>query len=242
VALPKGAPWTDVAFVGVYHDDAERVGKLLKFVRPWFTRIVVGIQTDDPDNDATLAVAREVADEVIVDSVHGIPEPTFGKVLAKADRIWSFLVSADESPSTKLLGSFQKVLDQHPRNDGFWIRFLSSIDGIDYPSEQDNHLRLFLTRLSWPTTMHSRPPATNAAFLGPEFGHIRHDRSLDEMMVDYLRYYEMGKTNKGWTAHNKLMMQEACSATAKAKGWEYVKGFEWWPSVRDIAFEGTDPE
>lgn len=236
-------PWTDVTFIGVYWNDPDRVQKLLEHVRPWFTHVVVGVQTDDPDNDETLKRARAVADEVVVDRVAGHCEPTIEKVLAQVPTEWSFLVSADEWPSDGLLGSFQRMLDEIiPRRlEGVWIRMISSIEEVSYPSEQDNHLRVFKTRLGWPRTLHSRPMTNNTMFWDPK-DYLRHDRSLDEMMQDYLRYYELGRSNKDWVAHNKLMMHDACAATASYYGWDHVKSFSWWPSVLEVAFEGIDPE
>jgi hypothetical protein len=89
--------------------------------------------------------------------------------------------------------------------------------------------------------MHSRPEAKHPAFWNPE-DILHHDRSLDEMIVDYLRYWKIGAHNPGWVKHNREMMYNACTATAAHKGWAFVQGFEWWPQVRDIAFEGKDQE
>lgn len=237
-----GHPWTDVTFVGVYWNDPDRVYKLLQYVRPWFTHMVVGVQTDDPTHDLTLDRARRWADETVVDRVAGHCEPTIGKVLYRVKTGWSFLVSADEWPTEPLLMSFQDMLNEaaNSRLDGFWIRMLSSIEGVAYPSEQDNHLRVFRTALGWPTTLHSRPNAGRSEHWRPD-AMLLHDRSLDEMMQDYLRYFEIGRGNKGWEDHNRLMMHDACEATAKHYGWDRVTQYDWWPEVLAIAFEGNDP-
>lgn len=236
-------PWTDVTFVGVYWNDPDRVEKLLETVRPWFTHIVCGVQTDDKGRDETLSRVVRWADETIVDKVHGFCEPTIGRVLGSVKTDWVFLVSADETPSTALLESFQDMLDEAAVSgyDGFWLRMISSIEGIDYISEQDNHLRVFKRHLSWPHTMHSRPDARNAKFWRPE-AYLRHDRSLDEMIIDYLRYYSLSGTNSGWLNHNREMMMNACTATAAHYDWAKVKAYEWWPKVLEIAFNGVDPE
>lgn len=241
VGLHPMAPWTDITFAGVYHNDAERVGRLLDAVRPWFVNIAVAVQCDDPD-DETLRVCEEKSDRLVIDPVYGHAEPSIGKLLGVVRTPWTFLISADEMPSPDLLYNFQDAIqiaehgDDYSTIDGFWIRFVSSIEGIDYPSEQDNHLRLFQTRLGWPTTMHSRPAARNAVFWPESKGHVRHDRSLDEMMIDYLRYFQLGSANDSWKAHNRLMMHDACVATAEHYGWDYVKAFPWWPQVEAIAF------
>jgi len=234
--------WTDVTFSGVYWNDPKRVAKLLRLVRPWFTHVIVGVQADEPATDPTYLAATKWADEVITDRVAGHCEPTIGKVLNRIPTDWTFLVSADETPSKPLLGAFQDILDDAAaeQHDGYWIRMLSSIQGVPYPSEQDNHLRVFKTKLGWPPTLHSRPPAFRAKFWRPE-DILHHDRSLDEMMEDYLRYWEIGQGNAGWVAHNRQMMHDACEATARHHGWAFVSDFPWWPRVRQIAFNGEDP-
>ena len=72
-------------------------------------------------------------------------------------------------------------------------------------------------------------------------GYIRHDRTLDEMMQDYLRYWDKGLGHQGWEDHNRLMMYHACSGTAAQKGWDYVRSFPWWPQVEAIAFVSEKP-
>lgn len=205
--------------------------------------MVLGVQTNDPGDDPTLFVCRRFADEVVLDYVHGFAEPTISKVVSKIKTKWCFLVSADEMPSDDLLENigdmtYMSQVDDYVSIDGWWIRFISSIDGIEYPSEQDNHLRMFHASLGWPGTMHSRPPARNADFWHPTRGHIRHDRSLDEMMIDYINYWTIGvrSQNKGWTVHNRAMMHDACTATAQHKGWDEVTKYEWWEQIREIAF------
>lgn len=232
---PQGVPYTDVTFAGVFWNDAERVERLLQAVRPWFINLVVGVQTSP---DGTLDVCRRHADQVIEDEHRGYCEPTLSKVVAAVRTEWSFVVSADEMPSGELFESFQDMLDRaaaEPTIDGFWIRFVSSIDGIDYPSESDNHLRCFRSHLGWPSTMHSRPNASHAIFWPT--GSIRHDRSLDEMILDYLRYFRLGLGDPGWEAHNRVMIHDACTATAAQKGWDYVRSFDWWPEAASVAFE-----
>ena len=233
--------WTDVTFCGVYWNDPIRVRKLLKHVRPWFSHLVVGVQTDDPEQDKTLAAARSVADVVVTDPVAGHCEPTIGKVLNQVPTDWAFLVSADEWPSPNLLRAFQRILDHAAENrrDGYWIRMISSIEGVAYPSESDNHLRVFQKDLGWPNTLHSRPPAQREFFWDPK-DVLYHRRSLDEMMRDYLTYWRIGAHNPGWIAHNQQMMHDACTATAAHFGWPHVTAYDWWPQVRDIAFDGQE--
>lgn len=226
------APWTDVTFAGVYWKEAARLPKLFKLVRPWFQHIVVGVQ-DSPDN--TLEICRQNADVVVEDRHHGFAEPTFNKILAKVQTPWVFIISGDEQPSIDLLDSFQEMMEawvRNPKIDAFWFKFKSSIDGFDFTSEQDGHVRMFRSNLAWPTTMHSGPSPQNA--ITWPIGHINHDRSLDEMIRDYLNYFRIGKGNSGWETHNKMMILEACLGVAKHKGMDYIKSFDWWSEVEPL--------
>ena len=229
------APWTDVTFAGVYWKEAKRLPRLLKAMRPWFTHIVVGVQ-ESPDR--TLEIARSLADVVVEDEHWGYAEPTFQKVIDAVETKWVFIVSGDEMPSEDLLDSMQDMVSQRG-HDGWSILFRSSIDGIDFTAETDRHTRLFRMPVKWLPEMHYTPDTTNPSFWNT--GYISHDRSLDEMMLDYLVYYEKGKAVGHWERHNTMMMREACKGVAAVKGWEYVKGYKWWPQVAAIAFTEGEP-
>lgn len=236
------APWTDVTFVGVYWNEESRIRTLLETVRPWFSNLAIGVQKSD---DATIDIVREFADIVVEDEHHGIPEPTFSKVLARVTTPWVFVVSGDELPSPALLQSFQAMLDkagaQGNRDiDGFGIHFRSTIEGIDFTNEQDRHTRVFKSFLTWPQTMHSGPQGMRRV-LNWDQGFIVHSRSLDEMVRDYLRYYRIGLGDKGWDTHNLMMLRECCKGVAGRLGWNYVKAFPWWEEVVATAFSGEDP-
>lgn len=227
------APWEDVTFCGVYFNEEKRLPRLLSYVRPWFKNIVVGVQES---TDGTEEIARSFSDKVVIDKCHGYAEPTFQMVLDQVDTEWAFVVSGDEFPSLDLLESFQKMIGSAEISgaDGVAIKFRSTIEGVDYSSEQDSHIRVFKTRLGWPSTMHSGPAASRPIFW--ESGHIDHDRSLDEMMRDYLRYQSLAGSNVGWNTHNRLMMHDAVAATAKTFDWDSATDYEWWPDVKREAF------
>lgn len=221
-------------------NDQTRLHQLLNYIRPYFATVAVVVQ-DSPDN--TLRVAREFADVVITDSHRGYGDASFGPLLLpRVKSEWTLKLDADEWPSEDLLQSLRSAIwachNQPGAEEGAWIPFRSSVDGIEY-EEQHSHLRLFRTRLGWPSTLHSRPP-TNRTLLW-HTGYIRHDRSLDEMMRDYLSYWDVGRGNSGWENHNRLMMYHACRGTAEQKGWDYVRAFDWWPRVEAIAFQGEKP-
>lgn len=234
IRFPNKTPYAHITFAIAAWNEEERLGPLLRVVRPFFGNIIVGVQHS---TDRTLEIAREWADVVIEDDHSGYGDSTFGPRLLPLVRTrWTFKLDADEMPDWELLSSLSNATwyAEHHGHDGIWIPFRSAVEGIEY-EEQHSHLRLFETWLGWPGALHSRPPA-RSMILWPT-GHIRHDRSLDEMMQDYLRYWDRGRGNPGWEAHNKLMMYSACSGTAAIKGWDFVRSFEWWPRVEAIAFK-----
>jgi hypothetical protein len=241
--LPAGAPWTDVAFAGVYWQEQERLPALLDLASRWFTNIHIGVQTNDPEHDETLAIARRYTDNIIVEPVQGYAEPTLNNVVARIRSEWTFVVSGDEMPSERLLSKFQDMVyiadhgDDYSNIDGFWISFVSTIEGVEYQSEQDRHLRLFRSRRGWPSSMHSRPHVNYPMFWPREDGVIYHDRTLDEMIRDYLRYLRLSNGNDQWAAHNRLMIHDAVTATAQRYSWELVEDYGWWPEAKEVAFD-----
>lgn len=238
--LHPRAPWKDVTFIGGYWNCGERLEKLLAYVRPWFANIVVAVQ-ESPDN--TLEVAREYADVVLQDEWHGRGDPSIHLAAKNAKTRYGFVVSDDEWPSEDLLYSFQDLVNELRAKNrvGAWIKFESWIEGYDF-TRGDQHLRFWETRFPWPAGPHARP-ATESTLLW-ETGFIKHDRTLDEMMLDYIRRYEMGKSHPEWPAtaqpHNQRMMLTATRAIAEKNGWDYVKAYEWWPKVREYAWDGEE--
>lgn len=232
IPYPNGHPYEHITFTMVVWNDAERAEKLLKKVRPYFESLVVGVQ-ESPDD--TLAVASKYADVVVQDGHHGYGDATYGPlVLPRVRTWWAFKLDADEWPSDDLLGSLSNATyyaDHVKHTQAVWIPFRSSVDGIEY-EEQHSHLRLFHQSAGWPASLHSRPPIEDGILWSK--GHIRHDRSLDEMVRDYLSYLEVGRGNTQHTEHNEMMIRSACGGTAAKKGWEYVKSHEWWPQVAAI--------
>ena len=238
------APWGDITFVGVYWNCEDRVGNLLEYVRPWFKHVVVGVQ-DSPDN--TLMVAKQYADLVVPDKWRGRGDPTIQKVLNKVRTKWVFLISDDEWPTESLLYSFQDLAESlvSHKKDGAWVHFVSTIDDINFTREQDEHLRLFETKIGWPSSQHARPMTSNTLRWRPDDeAYVRHDRSLDEMITDYVRRYKIGikeRASSQQMEHNRRMMRGACGAIADHKGWDYVKSFAWWPEVVEHAYGGKSP-
>ena len=238
IDVPNGVPYTHITVAMVAWNEQARIGRLLEHVRAYFDTIAVVVQKSD---DETARIAREYADIFTIDIHRGFGDASFGPVLLPLVKTpWTFKIDCDEWPSEDLLTSLSSATwyAEHHGLDGIWVPFHSSVDGIEY-EEQHGHLRLFRTDVGWPGTLHSRPMTERTAFW--RTGHIRHDRTLDEMMQDYLRYWDAGRGHASWEEHNRLMMYWACLGTARVKGWDYVRAFSWWPQVEAISFVKEKP-
>lgn len=238
IPVPNPVPYEHITFAVVAWNEAHRIGRLLDYVRPWFRTIAVVVQESTDDTEY---IVSQRADVLLRDAHRGFGDASFGPILLPAVTTpWTFKCDADEWPSEDLLSSLASAtwFAETNKRDGMWVPFHSAVDGIEY-TESHGHLRLFRTSLGWPGTLHSRPMTDNTYWW--PVGHIRHNRTLDEMMRDYLRYWHAGRGNPGWDAHNKLMMYHACRGTAEQKGWDYVRAFDWWPEIEAIAFTEEQP-
>lgn len=237
VTHPNPGPFTDCTALMIAWNEAHRIEAPLQTLKAWFTHLVVGVQAS---TDPTLRVVRELVnrptDQVIEEPHHGYGDASMQRLMDAATTRWVFVLAADEMPSLDLLQSLWSATAYAEAKgfDGIWIPFVSITEGVGSLDTQAGHLRLFHRSLDWPITMHSRPKP-NREMTWP-FGHIRHERSLDEMMRDYLRIYQIGRTNVGWRAHNLLMMHDACEVIAQHYGWEFVTSHDWWPQVEALAF------
>ena len=225
-------PYEHITLIGGFWNCAERAGTLLTAMRPWFKTIIITVQESEDD---TYEVVSGIADLTLKDPWYGHGNPSFQKANANVKTPWSFLISDDEIPDEELLTELPNLAIS-PKYLGYWFHFRSWIDDIEFTREQDNHLRMWRSHIPWPPTIHSRPmiDMEDTAFV--KVGNIEHRRSLDEMMSDYLRRYEIGKGDKNWDAHNIRMINKACEAVANHKGWDYVQSKLWWPEVSALAF------
>jgi hypothetical protein len=204
---------------------------------------VVGVHQSD---DNTLEVAQKYADVVLQDQHHGRGDPTIHLAAKRVQTKYSFVISDDEWPDEELLNSFQDLVGElrSKKKQGAWVKFNSFIDGFDF-TRDDHHLRFWESHIDWPGTPHARPMTSST--IRWDVGQVAHTRSLDEMMRDYIRRYDVSN-NPGWEgiqAHNIRMMEQATKKIAERKGWEYVKSYDWWPRIRDLAWNGeeqSDPE
>lgn len=217
-------------------NEEQRLPNLIKLAHERFPAMVIAVQES---TDRTRQLAKgfcRPADKVIEHPHYGYGDASMPDAVEAVETDWVFALACDEMPDIELLTSLTTAVRWGDESgvDGFWIPFRSTVEGVSDPDEQSMHLRLFRRELRWPRTMHSRPqPKREASWPN---GYIAHDRSLDEMMQDYLRYFRLGRSDPGWTRHNRLMMHDACEGVAKVKGWDFVTSFPWWPEVEAIAF------
>lgn len=237
VTHPNVGPHADCTAVVVAWNEQRRIGSLLGLLKRWFEHLVVGVQES---TDSTLKIAESLltrpGDLLLREPHHGTGDASMPRLIGAVDTRWAFVVACDERPNKALLESLGSAMAyaDHERADALWIGFTSITEGIRAKDTQSGHLRLFHARLGWPRTMHSRPQGRRELWW--PYGRIIHKRSIDEMMVDYLRYFELGRGNAQWEAHNRLMMHDACVAVAARYGWDTVTAHEWWPAVKAIAF------
>lgn len=241
ITHPNVPPHERITFTAVAWNEEARAEKLLTLARHWFSHMVVGVQES---TDATLEIAGVIVDrdtdQLIQHPHYGTGDASMHDLVRRVKTDWAFVVAFDELPDSELLESLSSVaaIADLKGYDAVWVPFISIVEGVEY-TEQHGHLRLFRSQLRWPRTMHSRP--TGSREIWWPHGHILHERSLDEMMRDYLRIYQLGRGNTGWERHNTLMMHDACVTVAARVGWNQVTTYDWWPEVRDIAFTEETP-
>ena len=229
---------SDITASMVLWNEAHRIEPLIARLRPYFEVIAVGVQAS---TDGTAQLAHDLADIVVTDEWRGYGDATFGPlVLPKVQTPWTFKIDGDELPTEELLQSLPDAVKTASAEgrDGAWIKFRSWIEDAEWEVPH-SHLRLFQTRLGWPGTLHSRPNTENT--LNWPIGWIEHRKSLDEHVRGYLEYLRVGRGNRGWDEHNRLMIEGACAGTAERKGWAFVQSFDWWPEVLTTVFNDRLP-
>lgn len=240
IPYPNPRPYTDCSVVSVIWNEEARIGNLLSHLQPYFRHIVVCVQAS---SDRSLTIAKRMAregDVVLEDECRGFGEGSAPIVAPAVRTAWAFVVSADEWPSDDLLESVRTIIGYAGRHgyQGVWVPFRSTVEGVAF-EEQRGQLRIFRRELGWSPTLHSRPRAGRSLFW--PHGHVDHDRSLDEVVRDYLRYLDLGRGTPLLERHNTVMIREACTAVAARYGWDYVTGREWWPRAREAAFGARVP-
>jgi len=226
-----------VTSVSVLWEEAHRAERLLSCLVANFERVVVVVQECD---DGTWDIARDIlrrTDALVGDIWRGGGDFSMPMALANVQTEWAFVISGDEYPSEDLLDSMPEAVQLLERTgmSGAFILFRETIEGERFV-EHGKHVRLFRTSGGWEARHHSSAPHENT--ITWQAGYIEHTRSLDEVVIDYLRKYRMmereGLTNL--FPVQVSMLQRSCTLVARAKGWDWVKAHDWWPEVEAIAF------
>lgn len=230
-----------VTAVSVLWKEAHRARRLLSCLAANFERVVVVVQESD---DATFEIAQDElkpTDVLIPDEWRGGGDFSMPLALSRVETEWVFVISGDEYPSVKLLESIPNAVRimEHDGRSGAFIVFKETIEGQPY-IEHGKHVRLFRRAGGWEARHHSSAPHENT--ITWPIGHIDHDRSLDEVVEDYVRKYRMmEREGDSRLFHVQItMLRRACTQTAQAKGWDWVKDHPWWPEVEAIAFGPHD--
>lgn len=227
-----------VTSVSVLWEEAHRAERLLSCLVANFERVVVVVQECD---DGTWDIAKDTlrpTDALIGDIWRGGGDFSMPMALANVKTEWAFVISGDEYPSEDLLASIPDAIDLMERagRSGAFIRFEETIEGQPFV-EHGKHVRLFRVSGGWEARHHSSAPHENTITWLK--GHIDHTRTLDEVVRDYVRKYQMME-REGRTELFPVqitMLRRACAQTAEVKGWDWVKSHEWWPEVESIAFK-----
>jgi hypothetical protein len=228
----------NVSAVSVLWNEAARVEGLLTQLTAHFPEVVVVVQKS---SDRTLLLAERVLrghqDIVVEDEWRGAGDFSMPLALSHVRNEWAFVVSGDEIPSDDLLASIPDAVAQmeRDRNDGAFIECQERIEGVPYV-EHGRHVRLFRTSTGWEARLHSA--ATHENVIRWPIGHIQHDRSLNEVFEDYLRYIRIAEEAEDGNLVNLNIntIYRAANLVADAKGWKYVHAQPAWPEVERRVF------
>lgn len=242
IPYPCPMPYEHISSITVAWMEEDRIEALLRRMEGVFASRVLVVQKG---TDRTLEIARDLLgpdDVLIEDEHHGYGDPSLPLAVAQVRTPWVFKIDCDEWPDDDLLRSLGHAAwlanSREDTNEGVWFPMYESFEGFRREGNA-THLRLFRKYVGWPPMLHSRP-MTERSLLWP-YGYILHDRSLTEIMVDYLRYLDIGRDSPKWTEANLLIMRDACETVARDRGWAYVQSFDWWPTVEATIYKERKP-
>ena len=209
-------------------DEEEMLEGALRSLR-FCDEIVVVV--DDRSSDGTEAIARRLADSVLVE-----PFGDFAKIRNAGVRAargeWILHVDADERITPALARELRSALEAGPDVDGFWSPTINFFWGVrmDHGGwAQMNQLRILrreLAEFSGRVHEEARVPAGRTAQLQGERWHFSH-RSIEENLVKTIRYgkleardlYEAGAGRVTPFTFVRVMALEFGRRMIRRRGW-----------------------
>jgi hypothetical protein len=226
-------PYENIAGVSVIYNEERRVAPLTATLGTWFDEVVVVVQKS---TDKTLDIARKILNapthKVIEDAHRGAGDFSMPTALAAVTKPWVFVLSGDEMPDIELLRSLPDLTTALERDglQGAFIEFEEKVDGVPY-IEHGRHVRVFRPEGGWEARLHSAASHDRVGIW--PIGVIHHERSLSELIIDYLGYLAIAERDgdAGLVDVNRATIMRACETVAESKGWAYVRGLKEWPMV-----------
>lgn len=232
-------PYRNVTAVSILWNESDRVAPLVSTLGTWFESVVIVVQKSDDD---TLIQCQRILNSpthhVVEDEWRGAGDFSMPLALDRVITPWVIVISGDEFPDIELLRSLPDATAALESDglDGAFINFTETIDGIPY-TEHGRHVRLFRPEGGWEARLHSAASHENVGIW--PIGVIHHERSLTEVIDDYLGYLTIAE--KDGDANlinvNRATIIRACETVASVRGWEHVRSLPDWPLVERRVFK-----
>ena len=234
-------PYENVSAVGVYWQEAHRIGDLASIIAAWFKNASLVVQKGD---DTTLTVLQDYlirpTHHITEDEWRGGGDFSMPLALSKVATPWSFVISGDELPDLELLRSLPDAIAacEEGGYSGAFIKFYETLDGVEFVQHEEGHVRLFRTAGGWEARHHSAASHENLLPYTWPTGKIIHARSLEEMCRDYLRKLTMmeAEGDEKLALHNRYAIFTACNLVAGVHGWRHVWSLPMWDEIERRVF------
>ena len=206
----------NVAFIGAFHNEGERLLRLLRQTQPWFKHRVIALQgPEDLEIENVSKLLRYNDDTLILQDKLGFGEASFPEIMRTVRNAyprveWVFYMDGDELAEPSLLACMTyAILDpEAAASKGIQLLKRSNIvlpDGSVLPGIAEKNLRIWKVDCE-------RPPKPHAWIEGiigdPLFwpvGAIRETRNLAEYLRDQISYV---KVDPGATDITKGLLKE----------------------------------
>lgn len=226
--------------VGVYWNEAHRIGSLMHLLAEEFEAVTVVVQKSTDD---TLDICRSILTgpkhKVIEDEWRGGGDFSMPLALSHVDTDWTFVISGDETLDDDLLRTLPDAIAacEEGGYSGAYIKTEETIEGVEYV-EHKHHVRLFRTAGGWEARHHSAASHENLLpYVWPHGAYI-HTRTFDEFAADYLRKLTMmeAEGNEKLALHNRYTIFNVCNMMAGAYSWRWVWQRPAWDEIERRVF------